>query len=67
MVTRSDSGERVVNYCGLYSDLWRAKALANTYYPEGNRAVSSTFTRYGADLGWKFGGNLLRQYWPRIN
>jgi hypothetical protein len=66
VVTRSDSGERVVNYSGLLGPL-AGEGLANTYYPEGNRDVSSTFARYGADLGWKFGGNLLRQYWPNIN
>jgi hypothetical protein len=65
-VTRSDSGERVTNYSGLIGPLL-AEGLANAYYPEQNRDVSSTFARYGADLGWKFGGNLLRQYWPTIN
>jgi hypothetical protein len=66
VITRSDSGERVVNFAGLLSPL-AGEALANTYYPEGSRDVSSTFIRYGADLGWRFGGNLLRQYWPSIN
>jgi hypothetical protein len=66
VVTRSDSGERVVNFADTLGPL-AGEALADTYYPEGNRGVSSTFIRYGADLGWKFGGNLLRQYWPRIN
>jgi hypothetical protein len=65
-VTRSDSGNRVANLAGLLGPL-AGEALANTYYPEGNRDISSTFIRYGADLGWKFGGNLLRQYWPSIN
>jgi hypothetical protein len=65
-VTRSDSGERVTNYSGLIGPLL-AEGLANAYYPEKNQDVGSTFARYGADLGWKFGGNLLRQYWPNIN
>jgi hypothetical protein len=56
----------VVNYAGLLGPL-AGEALANTYFPEGNRDVSSTFIRYAADLGWRFGGNLLRQYWPSIN
>jgi hypothetical protein len=65
-VTRSDRGERVVNFAGLLGPL-AGEGLADTYYPEGNRGVGSTFTRYASDLGWKFGGNLLRQYWPSIN
>jgi hypothetical protein len=65
-ITRSDSGRQVVNYGGLLGPL-AAEALANTYYPEGDRDVSSTFIRYASDLGWRFAGNLLRQYWPSIN
>ena len=66
VVTRSDSGEQVVNYGDILGPL-AGEALANTYYPAGNRGVGSTFTRYASDLGWKFTGNLLRQYWPEIN
>jgi len=65
-VTASDSGQPVANFAGLLGPL-AGEALANTYYPEGNRGVGSTFIRYASDLGWKFGGNLLRQYWPKIN
>jgi hypothetical protein len=64
--TRSDSGERVINFDGLLGPL-ASEGLANTYYPETNRGVGSTFVRYGSDQGWKFAGNVLRQYWPRIN
>jgi hypothetical protein len=65
-ITRSDSGEREVNYSGLIGPLM-GEGLANAYYPDENRNVGSTFTRYASDLGWRFGGNLLRQYWPSIN
>ena len=64
--TRHDSGDRVVNFGGLLGPL-AGEALANTYYPEGNRGVGSTLTRYASDLGWRFAGNLMRQYWPTIN
>jgi hypothetical protein len=64
--TRSDSGEKVVNFAGLLGPVV-GEALANTYYPEGSRGVSSILIRYASDLGWRFGGNLLRQYWPSIN
>jgi hypothetical protein len=64
--TRSDSGEEVTNFAGLLGPL-AAEALACTYYPEGNRGVGDLLLRYASDQGWKFGGNLLRQYWPAIN
>lgn len=65
-ITRSDSGDRVVNFAGLLGPL-ASEALANIYYTDGDRGAGGTFARYASDLGWKFGGNLLRQYWPRIN
>jgi hypothetical protein len=65
-ITSTDAGEKQVNYSGLIGPLM-GEALANAYYPEQNRSAGSTLTRYGSDLAWKFGGNLLRQYWPTIN
>lgn len=65
-VTRGDSGERVINFAGLLGPL-AGEALANTYYPQGNRGIRGPFVRYASDLGWRFGGHLLRQYWPNIN
>jgi hypothetical protein len=56
----------MVSYSDLLGPL-AGEALPNTYYPEGDRGVGSTFTRYPYDLGWKLAGNLLRQYWPQIN
>jgi hypothetical protein len=66
VITRNDSGAPAVNYSGLLGPL-AGEALANTYYPPGSRGVGSTLIRYSADLGWRFGGDLLRQYWPLIN
>jgi hypothetical protein len=66
VITRTDSGRSVPNYSGLIGNLG-AEALANSYYPKGNNGASDIFIRYGIDLGWRFGGHLLRQYWPEIN
>ena len=66
IITSTDAGEKQVNYSGLIGPLL-GEGLANAYYPDQNRTVGSTFTRYAIDLSWRFGGNLLRQYWPTIN
>jgi hypothetical protein len=65
-ITRSDSGDRVVNYSGLLGPL-AGETLAETYCPAGNRGISHVVARYASDLGWKFGGNVVRQYWSKIN
>jgi len=64
--TRSDDGKPVANYAGLVGPL-ASEALATTYYPAGDNGVGDVFIRYASDIGWQFGGNLLRQYWPTIN
>jgi hypothetical protein len=66
VLTRSDSGKEVINYSGLLGPL-AGEGLANTYYPESNRGFGQTMIRYTTDLGWRFAGHLLRQYWPEIN
>jgi hypothetical protein len=65
-ITRSDSGKSVVNFAGLLGPLG-AEWLANTYFPDESRGFDDVLLRYASDLGWRFGGNLLRQYWPNIN
>ncbi len=65
-VTRGDDGRQQVNWSGLVAPLG-AEALANTYFPAGDRAAGDVLQRYGYDLAWKFAGNLAKQYWPRIN
>ena len=64
--TSTDAGQKQFNYSGLIAPAM-AEGLANVYYPEQNRTAGSSLTRYASDLGWKFGGNMLRQYWPTIN
>src|SRR3954470_3276255 len=66
VITSTDGGEKQVNYSGLIGPAM-AEGLANAYWPEEDRSAGSTLTRYASDLGWRFGGNLLRQYWPTIN
>ena len=66
VVTYSDSGEQVVNYAGLLGPL-AGEGLANTYYPPGSRGIGHTMIRYSTDVGWRFAGYVLRQYWPEIN
>ena len=65
-VTRSDSGDGVVNWSGLLG-IMGAEGLANAYYPDNCQTAGNTFSRIGYDLLGNAGGNLLRQYWPRIN
>jgi hypothetical protein len=65
-VTRGDSGDQEFNWSGLLG-MMGAEGLANVYYPNNYRTAENTFSRFGFDMLGNAGGNLLRQYWPRIN
>jgi hypothetical protein len=65
-VTRTDSGDPTFNWSGLLGMLG-SEGLANVYYPDNYRTATDTFSRFGFDMLGNVGGNLLRQYWPRIN
>lgn len=66
VITRDDSGVEIVNSSGLLGPL-AGEGLANTYLPAQNRTVGNTLTRYASDIGWRAGGNLLREYWPTLS
>jgi hypothetical protein len=63
VVTRSDSGRDVFNTSGLLGPL-ASEGLANAYLPSSERSVGKTLTRFAADLGWRVGGNMFKDYWP---
>ena len=64
-VTRGDSGNPEFNWSGLLG-MMGSEGLANVYYPDNYRTAANTFSRFGFDMLGNAGGNLLRQYWPRI-
>ena len=64
-VTRNDAGRDVANISGLLGPLL-GEGLANAYWPDRNRTVGDTFLRYGLDLATRAGGNMLREYWPKM-
>jgi hypothetical protein len=65
VITRSDSGRQVFNTSGLMGPLL-GESLANAYMPAAEQTAGRTFTRYAGDLGWRFAGNVFKEYWPTI-
>ena len=62
-VTRNDSGKDVFNTSGLLGPL-ASEGLANVYLPSSEQTVGKTVTRFAADLAWRVGGNMFKDYWP---
>lgn len=65
VVCRMDDGSTGVNWAGLLGPLGGA-AVENTYLPEANRTVGTTFENYGIALAITAGTNTLREFWPHI-
>jgi hypothetical protein len=63
VVTRTDAGNERFNTSGLLGTAM-AEALTNAYYPEAERTGAKTAERFGTDIGWRFAGNMFKNYWP---
>jgi len=63
VITRNDAGSDVFNTSGLLGPL-ASEALANAYLPSSEQTAGKTLTRFAADLAWRVGGNMFRDYWP---
>jgi len=57
VVTGSDSGQQAVDRSDILGPL-TGEALANPYYPDGNRGVGDTFIRYASDVGGSYATRL---------
>jgi len=64
-VTRTDSGQNTFNASGVVGSL-AAEALANSYLPHSEQTGAANAERFATDLGWKFAGNMFKNYWPTI-
>jgi hypothetical protein len=62
-IMRSDDGREVVAWSKLLGPAL-GEGLATVYWPDQNRTVGNTFSRYGLDLASRASGNLLREFWP---
>lgn len=40
------------------------EGLANVYLPAAEQTAGKTFERFGTDIGWRFAGNMFKNYWP---
>jgi hypothetical protein len=64
-ITRTDSGEDTFNTSGV-AGVAAAEALANSYLPGPERTAAKNLSRVATDLGWRFAGNMFKNYWPTI-
>lgn len=65
MVTHKDSGGRTFNWCGLLGSL-ASSGLSNTYYPEEDRGVGKTFSRFARAIPFSVIDHLVDEFGPDL-
>ena len=66
VVTRSDSGAKVINLSEIIGS-GAAAGLSNAYYPARQRSFTNTGTQWGLDIGIDAAAFVAKEFWPDIN
>ncbi len=66
VVTRSDSGRKVINLSEIVG-AGAAAGLSNAYYPAQERSFANTGTQWGLDIGIDALSFAAKEFWPDIN
>jgi len=65
VVTYKDSGGRTFNWCGVLGSL-AASGLSNAYYPEEERGVGKTFSRFAMGIPFSVIDHLVDEFGPDL-
>jgi hypothetical protein len=65
LVTRSDSGHAQFNFSEIGGNLIAA-GISNVYYPQVERTVTDTLSRWGMQVMWDTLSNELKEFWPDV-
>jgi hypothetical protein len=65
LITHGDSGHRQFNASEIGGTAIAA-GISNAYYPETDRTLSGTMSRWGLQLMWDALSNELKEFWPDV-
>jgi len=65
VVTHKDSGGRTFNWCGVLGSL-ASSGLSNAYYPEEERGVGKTFSRFATGIPFSVIDHLVDEFGPDL-
>jgi hypothetical protein len=66
LITRSDSGSKVINLSEIVGS-GASAGLSNAYYPAQERSFANTGTQWGLDIGIDAAAFVAKEFWPDIN
>jgi hypothetical protein len=66
LFTRSDSGEKQLNYSELGGGLTAAAISTYTYHPQSERGFGNVVTVWGSQMGWDAVTYMIKEFWPDL-
>lgn len=66
VITRSDSGQRQINYSELVGGLSAAAISTYTYHPESDRGFGKVVSVWASQVGWDSVTYMLKEFWPDL-
>jgi hypothetical protein len=66
LITRSDSGQKQLNYSELSGGLTAAAISTYSYHPQSERGFGNMVTVWGSQMGWDAVTYMIKEFWPDL-
>jgi hypothetical protein len=66
LFTRSDSGEKQLNYSELGGGMIAASISTYAYHPESDRGFGNVASVWGSQMGWDAVTYMIKEFWPDL-
>jgi hypothetical protein len=66
VITRSDSGNRQLNYSELAGGFTAATISTYSYHPQSERGFGNVVSVWGSQMGWDAVTYMIKEFWPDL-
>lgn len=66
LITRSDSGQKQLNYSELGGALAAAAISTYTYHPQSERGFGNVVSVWASQMGWDAVTYMIKEFWPDL-
>lgn len=66
LITRSDSGQKQLNYSELGGGLTAAAISTYSYHPQSERGFGNVVSVWGSQMGWDAVTYMIKEFWPDL-
>lgn len=66
LITRSDTGQKQLNYSELGGAIVAASISTYTYHPQSDRGFGNVASVWGSQMGWDAVTYMIKEFWPDL-